>query len=111
MKLSALIREGARRRPQCTFHYFSPSEGSCAIGAAMEALTGTSSVRRGLGALGEQFPALFSLDNKLACPIAWHEVAGQQRHFLALSGLITHLNDDHGLSREQIADWLASLGF
>jgi len=108
--LSALIRQGATRRPQCFYDYFSASGGSCALGAAMEARTGSTNVRRGLEALGAELPALFSTDNLLTCPLDRHQVDGRLRRFLGLSGLIAHLNNEHGLARERIADWLDSLG-
>ncbi len=109
MKLSELVRKGAGNRPQCFYHYFSPTGGSCPLGAAMEGLTGSTNFRRGVKTLQRQFPALFAIDNFLSCPIASHEITGRQRRYLGLSGLITHLNNDHRCSREWIADWLDSL--
>ena len=110
-KLSDLIRIGARRRPQCFGAYFSSEGGSCAMGAAMEALTGSTDVRMGIEALRRAFPDLLSLDNLFVCPLAPSEINGTLEVCIGLSGLVTHFNNDHRWSRERIADWLEVLGF
>jgi hypothetical protein len=110
VRLSELVRQGAASRPQCFYHYFSPSGGSCALGAAMEALTGSTNLRRGMKALQGRFPALFTMDNLLSRPIPSPEMPSCERRHLGLSGLVTHLNNEHHRPREWIADWLGSLG-
>lgn len=87
LKLSAAIRIGAKKRPQCNGHFFAEG-GSCAIGAALEALTGLSNFE----------------DDRVPSPeTAWPEM----RH---LSGKVYDMNDG-GFTREEIADWLESKGF
>jgi hypothetical protein len=110
-KLTDLIRIGAQRRPQCFGAYFSADGGSCALGAAMEALTGTTNVRTGIKALRRRFRGLLVLNNLLTCPVARHEIGGRRQLYIGLSGLVTHFNNDHRWSRERIADWLEALGF
>jgi hypothetical protein len=101
-KLSQLIRDGAKLRPQTTELYFrhlpnGDCEGSCVIGAAIEALTGKTrhyDIR--------QLP---SLDKSASCP----DVAC--RRTSDIHDICAHLNDDHKWSRERIADNIASLGY
>ena len=86
--LSQAIRLGATFRPQCTGGFFEDGK-SCALGAAIEALTGVNtepdiSVQ---GFLLDRFPAV-------------QEVLFE----------IPIMNDRHGWSRESIADWLEAQG-
>lgn len=89
-KLSDAIRLGATFRPQCTERYFK-GKGSCALGAAAEAVGISSPIG---GKLYARFPELHCV-----------ELNGR-----ALWSKITQLNDS-GSTREQIADWLASIGY
>lgn len=107
MKLSEAIREGAKKRPQAFRGFFRTVNGqlcSCALGAAYEAATGkaiedadTDDIAYGLeDAIGIN---PFELD----APVAGWEYA--------LGNYIEHLNDGLKHSREQIADWLQSIGY
>ena len=82
LKLSEAIRIGSRIRPQCFGEYYLLG-GSCALGAAKEALgvANDAELRRMLG-----LPYDFPLQH------------------------IIHRNDN-GQTREQIADWLESKGY
>ena len=89
-KLSQAIRLGATFRPQCTGE-FSDSVGTCALGAAMEAV-GLEPKMCYYKELRRRFPVL-----------------GNSYWSFTLAGKITRLNDN-GQTREQIADWLEAQG-
>jgi len=82
-RLSQAIRVGARIRQQCFGSYYIYG-GSCAIGAAAEALNIGSG-------FWETFNRLFGLDER-----TWEK--------------IIRLNDEFKMSREEIADWLEACG-
>lgn len=92
-KLSDAIRLGATFRPQCRECYFhhdgNQVTSSCAIGAAIEALTGETEVSSGL--IEEVIEERFGVDTDIE-----HE--------------IVTMNDKHGMTREAIADWLEAKG-
>lgn len=90
MKLSEAIRLGATLRPQVR-GVTRNARGSCALGAALEAI----------GVDGTYTDVLdhFPISRRyVACPVDYVE------HVLV--GVIRMLNDDHGWSRERIADWV-----
>lgn len=95
---SEAIRQGALLRPQCRELFFADG-GSCAFGAGMEAVSGKFGGE--VYATQDLYPYLRSdapsrCPTDRACSIEGYDV----------TSLIFHLNDDHNLSREQIADWL-----
>lgn len=93
LKLSEAIRIGAQYRPQCQGAWFS-SDGSCALGAAYEALHGYGNIAG--------FQRIDNHGNNLM------EALGAPPSFL---GEITWRNDHAGMTREQIADWLEAKGY
>ncbi len=94
LKLSEAIRIGARMRPQCTGTFFSVGK-SCAIGAAMDAL--------GLKRFSEEYK------DKNVC---WPYNDAAKRFGVSLSMMEEiYGKNDSGQSREQIADWLESIGY
>lgn len=103
MDLAAAMREGATRRPQAFGDYFRKTPaglGSCALGAAYEALSGRSAnwfqadeVSR---ALVDTLPCLVE---DATCPVGCNSN-------WRLIDAVAHLNDDHRWTREAIADWL-----
>lgn len=95
MKLSQAIRIGARLRPQCRRYFFADG-GSCAWGAAYEAVTGRIT--------GHDFPRVFIEDIVKFFP------QFAESRMAELRSIIADMND-HGESREQIADWLEAQGF
>jgi len=105
MKLSEAIRLGSMLRPQAKGGYFM-NDGSCAIGAAADAIGCQEIDRRGsawrlIGLLGRHWPWLLRIDLRscVAC------TASQ----LSRHDQIAHLNDAHGWTRERIADWVATI--
>jgi hypothetical protein len=99
-ELAEFIRVGATRGPQCFGSYFDEKGGSCALGAVYE---GVYHLPRQHGKLiPDHLERLFRcLDELLkTCPRG----CGKR---LPLAPMIVHLNDDHRLTREQIAEWLA----
>lgn len=107
MKLSEAIRAGAKLGPQC-FGTMHDDGGSCAIGAAFWALYGV-----------EKSPVGVMHDAKRSWwPDAWLELIEATLGIpcpvckdaqLDLSHVITHLNDDHKMSREGIAEYVETI--
>jgi len=98
-ELARFIRAGARRGPQCFGSYFDDHGGSCALGAVYE---GVYRLPRDHGKLvPDHLERLFRCLDEVTkrCP----QGCGKR---LPLAAMIVHLNDDHRLSREQIAEWL-----
>ncbi len=99
MRLSDAIRLGAMLHPQCfgALNVMALETQrvlrTCALGAAEEAGYDTSPLRENL-----------FLEARAQCP-AGCMLTGQTW----LRDTITHLNDDHRWTREQIADWVASI--
>lgn len=101
---SEAIREGAKLRPQAFGRLFTAQK-SCALGAGVESLFGglpPSAERYNcLHEMLRVYPYLIGVDadcprESLGCGHVGHPIHSQ----------ISHLNDEHGWSREQIADWL-----
>jgi hypothetical protein len=118
-ELAKAIRLGAQRRPQCFGSYFDERGGSCALGAAYD---GMYELPRQAREPGEIVPRnlerLFHCleDVVKRCPEKDGLQAGEAVHAAAhancrkrlpLGAMIVHLNDDHGWTREQIAEWLS----
>jgi hypothetical protein len=98
-ELAEFIRVGASRGPQCFGSYFDEKGGSCALGAVYE---GVYHLPRNHGKLiPDHLERLFRCLDEMTkkCP------QGCSKR-LPLAAMIVHLNDDHRLSREQIAEWL-----
>lgn len=103
MRLSEAIRIGAKLRPQTTAgEYIEPHGGSCALGAAYEAIADGDDVLEDVcdDELEEAFPILRDSEPSVACPSCANTV------HMSPMGLIVHLNDTHKWTREQIADWV-----
>ncbi len=102
--LSTAMREGAKLRPQSFGFFFSHAEGevcSCALGSIWEYLHGnTHPPAINNDALCE----LLGIAEIVADHPIYNKVA-------PIGDIIASLNDDNLWSREQIADWLESLGF
>jgi hypothetical protein len=98
-ELAEYIRAGSTRGPQCFGSYFDEKGGSCALGAVYE---GVYHLPREHGKLiPDHLERLFRCLDEMTkkCP------QGCSKR-LPLASMIVHLNDDHRLSREQIAEWL-----
>lgn len=96
MKLSEAIRLGSMMKPQA-FGAFTDGRGTCAFGAANEAV--------GLpvnDVTDERWEALLSTRAK--CPVP--HCACRRR---IVATVVHHLNDDHQVSRERIADFVESI--
>jgi hypothetical protein len=88
-KLSQAIREGAKLRPQCTKYFFGGG-GSCAFGAAYEAITGYKLPEYSTNGV-EVLKRVPNYGGDLSCEIVrWN---------------------DSGMTREAIADKLEALGY
>ena len=115
MQLSEAIRLGAMLRPQArgwlVRDVFVPTRGwrgwlgrgkmttgTCALGAALEAV----GMAADLGSVWHMWP--WTLNRSELCPVC--PVCGIAR---MASGIIWHLNDSHDWTREQIADWVATI--
>ena len=103
-ELAKAIRLGSARRPQCFGSYFDERGGSCALGAAYDGMYEMPRESREPGEIvPRNLERLFHCleDVVKQCP----EVC---RKRLPLGAMIVHLNDDHGWTREHIAEWLSS---
>ena len=89
---SEAIREGAKLRPQAFEEYYIDG-GSCAVGAAAEAM----GFGEGCVAEAENTFAYMQAAG-VDCPAC--------KRINSLLGTCTHLNDVHKWTREHIADWL-----
>lgn len=108
MKLSEAIKEGAKIRPQSFGQFFGGTDNpheitSCAIGAAYEAACGMASIRDANDGLVELGKAVH-VDFK---SYVTEPLFGRN---LGLYRTIIMLNDDSKWTREQIADWLETIG-
>lgn len=96
MRLSEAIRLGAMMRPQ-TFRTLLTDDGACALGAALLAVGSRpeAAVRSAL----DRWPWASTVSAD--CP-----TCGRSR---TVFRVITHLNDRHRWTREQIAKWVAGI--
>jgi hypothetical protein len=98
-ELADFIRAGSSRGPQCFGSYFDEQGGSCALGAVYE---GVYHLPRQHGKLiPDHLERLFRCLDEMTkqCPMGCSKR-------LPLASMIVHLNDDHRMSREEIAEWL-----
>ena len=104
MKLWQSILAGCRRRKRTKDVLFSNALGgsvySCALGAAYEGVAGEVcwDSNRAYDRLNKTFPVL---NKEARCPVRGCRSVPMM--FCTLGSIITHLNDDHGWSRERIA--------
>ena len=99
LKLSEAIRLGSMIRPQVIGEFFADG-GSCALGAALEAIGVGYGTYDGDAPLDTVWPETW--------PDTWAVAACPEccRQSDA-ANIIAHVNDLHGWTREQIADWVA----
>jgi hypothetical protein len=96
MKLSEAILLGAMMSPQA-FRALFRDEGACALGAALLAV----------GPISE--PAIRSVLKRWPWAMTVSTDCPGCGHSCPVFGVITHLNDTHRWTREQIAEWVASI--
>ena len=106
MRLSEAIRLGAMLKPQTTGHY-RKAGATCALGAAADA----AGIKRDMdNKLFLRFPIL-SIEDWPEPPVKIYRLTddrdGQRR--MSLYTVIWRLNDDAELTREQIADYVATI--
>lgn len=109
IKLSEAIREGSKRRPQAFGHLFNKVDstwGSCALGAALEQVfnigpTSLMNSSQDLTALAQRC----GIDLNQRCTDPQEQVSAK------LHTTILRLNDEYHWTREEIAEWLASIGY
>lgn len=100
MKLSEAIRLGAMLLPQGFGFTSMAVDASCGLIAACDAL-GLQHSNAGVTELNEMFPWMGR--TQPGCPLC--------RNFdgFSIGGLVAHLNDSHGWTRERIADWVETI--
>ncbi len=96
MRLSEAIRLGAMMKPQA-FRVLVTDDGACALGAALLAVGAVA--ERNARAVFDRWPWASAVS--ASCP--------KCRRSSLVIGVITHLNDNHRWSREQIALWVAAI--
>lgn len=94
MKLSEAIKLGAMTGPQVFGNYIEEGGGTCALGAALRAVGEPECLEE------EQFPIL---DQLADCPECGPIIGSR------VWDVVAHLNDDHRLTREAIADWVQTI--
>jgi hypothetical protein len=101
MKLSDAIRLGAMLKPQGFGCWTAAANApaSCALGAAYDALGMFGEGVRLWEVLAKRYPVLRAM-NLMACPACGATEIGS---------MVPHVNDSHGWTREQIADWVATI--
>ena len=103
MKFSEAIRLGSMLKRQGFGALWPSDDSSCALGAAYDALGCGYSVPA-MKAIAVQDAVMPRwLDELAQCPACSH------RHVAAYLPVIGHLNDEHYWTREQIADWVATI--
>lgn len=112
MKLSEAILKGSQIRPQGFDNYFvkwpDGTVRSCALGAAYEAITGSSQV--------PDFDFIEKWPDEEAVKIATKNVSTNGvcgcemvSRVLPVANLVSHLNDHHKWTREKIAEWVSTV--
>lgn len=100
MRLSEAIRLGAMLRPQAVNFYFRDGN-SCALGGALEA-TGSDYNEMSYFANEElQMRWPWAFTTPAVCPLCLGRATVRQ--------VISHLNNEHRWTREQIAAWVESV--
>lgn len=94
MRLSEAIKLGAMLHPQ-GFGGMHVNDGTCALGAAEDA-------GFNVNALVDETINCAHRGQHTACPECAHPCCG-------VGGVVVHLNDCHRLTREAIADWVATI--
>ena len=97
MKLSEAIRKGCKKTKKTTGIYYTHNrESACALGAAAIAI----------GQQGNFLESVwkFLTYNSIDCPVANCKSNG------TVFDIVTHLNDEEEIEREQIAYWLGMVG-
>lgn len=112
MKLSEAIKEGAKLHPQTKCAFFD-GHGTCALGAAYEAVKGKEGLKQLEDMTNDQAALevfdLFGMDDiPVITPIDYYGNGLPVTR--DLSRIIMRLNDREEWTREQIADWLDTLG-
>lgn len=95
MKLSEAIRLGAMLKPQITNGSTRTTDGSCALGAALDAIGVVAGHARAVC----HFPITLSL--------AVHPVTSKPA--MMVLSVVRELNDHHRWTRERIADWVETV--
>jgi hypothetical protein len=103
MRLSEAIRLGAMLRPQGREEFHDKGGRTCAFGAAGDAIG-----HRFKDSLYEIYPIWPFLETDAMCPKcnARRMVVGVAYN---IAKVIVHLNADHKWTREQIAEWVATI--
>jgi hypothetical protein len=111
MKLSEAIRLGSMLKPQGDGVLFDEGGGSCALGAACDALgvERHDQSRFMVHALEVEWPMLLKAAKCPACSFIKGIIRRWREEEFDLEDVIIHLNDDHGWTRQRIADWIATM--
>lgn len=112
-KLSPYILEGAEKRPQAFDDYIDDNGRTCALGAAYEAITATLPLGNTIEAEQQMLKTIENAADIRGVVIPYPP--DTELHGFALYpnilDLVVYLNDRCHWTREQIADYLESLGY
>lgn len=115
-KLSELMREGAKLYPKVTGSYISFNkedkhiEGCCAIGAAIIARYGKEHLKDSESYRASDFIEEIGVSNVRLSPPSGNTYVFPEKDY-QLEVIVYRLNDHADWTREQIADWLESIGY
>ena len=104
LKLSEAVRLGAMTTDQAFGTFAGPNGGTCAVGAAIEALGGDPGDSSMVHAIDRVLDKRVDLSGSIPC-----DNKDRARN-MSVSKAIYHLNDTHRMPRNEIADWLSGLG-
>jgi len=116
LKLSTCIREGAKKRPQAFGDFIceiaspntsTPEYSTCALGAAYEHITGELPYPEDEQQVSDTLYKTCGLNN-FRVPYPEVTYAGMEA---CIDDIVTTLNDTFRWTREQIADYLESIGY
>lgn len=105
MKLSDAIREGSKNTKQCFNSFFgrNENESNCAMGAAAVGCGFDLKNNKRARLLWDLFPTLNSFQHLL---IRTNDRCFKCGYEGKVADIIMHLNDQHQVSREAIAEWV-----
>lgn len=106
MKLSEAIRLGAMLKPQAHREFLTTEGASCALGAALDAVGGLSSISS-FHDIAARWP--WTRGKAVRCPSCAAGAAAIHTSPDDILDNVVILNDVHGWTREQVADWVETI--
>lgn len=111
MRLSEAIRLGAMVSRQAFQQLMSYDGGTCALGAAAEAMGVHPLIHEDMriSVLRARYPTLNDKATCPACSPLMRALRRIRRHEIDVEDVVIHLNDDHRWPREHVAAWVETV--